>query len=140
MPKCIIIAEAEVNHNGDLTIAYQLCDAAKEAGADVIKFQTWKTENIITRDVEQTEYQAHNTGKVESQYDMLKRLELSYEDFPKIKKYCDSIGITFASTAEEKEGLVFLISIGIPFIKIGSGEIGNIPFLRYVGQKKCQLF
>lgn len=134
--RCLIIAEAGVNHNGRLDVALRLCDAAKEAGADVIKFQTWKTEKIITRSVRQAEYQITNTGKKESQFDMLKRLELSYEDFRKIKRYCDEIGILFASTADEEESLDFLIDIGIPFVKIGSGDVGNIPFLRYIGTKK----
>lgn len=136
MHKCLIIAEAGVNHNGDLNTALKLCDAAKEAGADVVKFQTWKTEAIITKTVAQAEYQQENTGVKESQFDMLKRLELSYDDFRIIKDHCDSIGILFASTADEAESLDFLISIGIPFIKIGSGEIGNVSYLRYMGSKK----
>lgn len=136
MHKCLIIAEAGVNHNGDLNTALKLCDAAKEAGADVVKFQTWKTEAIITKAVAQAEYQQENTGVKESQFDMLKRLELSYDDFRIIKDHCDSIGIQFASTADEAESLDFLISIGIPFIKIGSGEIGNVSYLRYMGSKK----
>lgn len=136
MSRCLIIAEAGVNHNGDLNTALNLCDAAKEAGADVVKFQTWKTESIITRTVAQAEYQQENTGVQESQFDMLKRLELSCDDFRKIKEHCDSIGIIFASTADEAESLDFLISIGIPFIKIGSGEIGNVSYLRYMGSKK----
>lgn len=134
--KCLIIAEAGVNHNGRLELALQLCDAAKEAGADVVKFQTWKTERIITRSVGQAEYQAINTGKKESQFDMLKRLELTYGDFRRIKEHCDGIGITFASTADEEESLDFLVDLGIPFVKIGSGDIGNTPFLRYIGTKK----
>ena len=133
--KTLIIAEAGVNHNGDVNLAYKLCDAAKEAGADVVKFQTWRTELLLTEDVAQAEYQADNTGVSESQYDMLKRLELSYEDFRKLKKHCDDIGITFASTADEADSLDFLIGLGIPFIKIGSGEINNISYLRYMGSK-----
>lgn len=136
MDKCLIIAEVGVNHNGDLNTALKLCDAAKESGADVVKFQTWKTEAIITKTVVQAEYQQKNTGVEESQFDMLKRLELSYDDFRKIKEHCDSIGIQFASTADEAESLDFLISMGIPFIKIGSGEIGNVSYLRYIGSKK----
>lgn len=139
MDRCLIIAEAGVNHNGDLNIALKLCDAAKEAGADVVKFQTWKTEAIITKTVAQAEYQQENTGVEESQFDMLKRLELSYDDFRIIKEHCDSIGIQFASTADEAESLDFLISIGIPFIKIGSGEIGNVSYLRYMGSKKMPI-
>lgn len=133
--KCLIIAEAGVNHNGSLELALKLCDAAKKAGADVVKFQTWKTEAIITNNVAQAEYQKENTGKTESQFDMLKRLELSLDDFRKIKEYCDSIGILFASTADEADSLDFLVSLGIPFIKIGSGDIGNVSYLRYIGSK-----
>lgn len=136
MSHTLIIAEAGVNHNGKLDLALQLCDAAKEVGSDVVKFQTWKTEKIITHSVAQAEYQTENTGKSESQFDMLKRLELSYDDFRKIKAHCDKIGIQFASTADEEESLDFLISLGIPFIKIGSGEITNIPYLRIMGSKK----
>ncbi len=133
--KCLIIAEAGVNHNGNFDLALKLCDAAKEAGADVVKFQTWKTENLITHNVGQAEYQAKNTGLEESQFDMLKKLELSYDDFRKIKEHCDKIGILFASTADEPESLDFLVDLGIPFIKVGSGDIGNVSFLRYIGSK-----
>lgn len=131
-----IIAEAGVNHNGDVNIAKQLCKAAKEAGADCVKFQTWQTEKIITRNVEQAEYQAQNTGCEESQFDMLKKLELSYSAFEQVKAYCDEIGIQFASTADEQDSLEFLLRLGIPFIKIGSGDIGNVSYLRYIGSKK----
>ena len=132
---CLIIAEAGVNHNGELDLALELCDAAKKAGADIVKFQTWKTEKLITRHVDQAEYQIQNTGVAESQFDMLKRLELSYEDFRVIKKHCDDIGIVFASTADEPASLDFLVDLGIAFIKVGSGDIGNISFLRYMGTK-----
>lgn len=139
MDRCLIIAEAGVNHNGDIDIALKLCDAAKEAGADVVKFQTWKTEDIITKNVAQAEYQKENTNIQESQFDMLKRLELTYDEFVQIKKHCDDIGIMFASTADESRSLDFLISIGIPFIKIGSGEIGNVSYLRYMGSKELPI-
>lgn len=132
----MIIAEAGVNHNGDVELALRLCDAAKEAGADVVKFQTWITDRLITRQVAQAKYQTSNLGVKQSQYNMLKELELSQNDFRRIKEYCDQIGIIFASTADEPDSLDFLVSIGIPFIKVGSGEIGNIPYLRYIGSKK----
>lgn len=135
MSKTLIIAEAGVNHNGDVNIAKQLCLAAKEAGADVVKFQTWITERIITKDVQKAEYQVTNTGSAESQFDMLKRLELTYEEFADVREYCENIGIQFASTADEESGLDFLVDLGIPFIKVGSGDIGNISFLRYVGSQ-----
>lgn len=131
-----IIAEAGVNHNGDVQLAKKLCLAAKNAGADVVKFQTWITEKIITTNVEQAEYQQKNTGRNESQFDMLKSLELSYDEFSEVKNYCDEIGIVFASTADEEGSLDFLVELGIPFIKIGSGDIGNISYLRYIGQKE----
>ncbi len=133
--KCLIIAEAGVNHNGKLDIALKLCDAAKEAGADVVKFQTWQTDKLLTKRVSQAEYQTLNTGVVESQHDMLKKLELSYDDFTIIKNHCDEIGIVFASTADEPDSLDFLVNLGVPFIKIGSGEICNTPYLRYMGEK-----
>ena len=136
MEHTLIIAEAGVNHNGRLDLALKLCDEAKKAGADVVKFQTWKTEKIITRNVAQADYQTENTGKQESQFDMLKRLELSYDDFKKIKEYCDKIGIKFASTGDEEESFDFLVKLGIPFIKISSGEVTNIPFLRKMGRTK----
>lgn len=133
--RCLIIAEAGVNHNGRLDLALKLCAAAKESGADIVKFQTWKTENLLTQTVKQAEYQTINTGNEESQFEMLKKLELSYDDFVEIKKYCDKIGILFASTADESESLDFLVELGIPFIKVGSGDIGNVSFLRYMGSK-----
>lgn len=133
--RCLIIAEAGVNHNNSLDQAIALCNEAKRAGADVVKFQTWKTDSIITKNVAMADYQKNNIGNSKSQYEMLKELELSYEKLRKIKKHCDEIGITFASTADEKESLDFLLELGIPFIKVGSGDVGNIPFLRYVGSK-----
>lgn len=131
-----IIAEAGVNHNGDIGLAKKLCLAAKNAGADAIKFQTWVTEKIITRNVKQAGYQVTNTGNNQSQFDMLKALELTYDEFIEIKKYCEQIGIQFVSTADEQDSLDFLIGLGMPFIKVGSGDIGNISYLRYIGSKK----
>ena len=134
-----IIAEAGVNHNGRLDLALQLCDAAKEAGVDAIKFQTWKTELIISKNTEMADYQKKNLGNDDSQYDMLKKLELSYDNFCLIKDYCDNIGIQFISTADETESLDFLCELGMPFIKLGSGEITNIPYLRYCAKKNMPL-
>ncbi len=131
--KSYIIAEAGVNHNGRLDLALHLCDAAKEAGADAVKFQTWKTENIVTASACQAAYQTENTGVAESQFDMLKKLELSYEDFRYIQDHCHRIGIDFLSTPDEEESLAFLVSLGLPFIKVGSGEVTNIPYLRRIG-------
>ncbi len=127
-----IIAEAGVNHNGKLDLALKLCDAAKEAGVDAVKFQTWKTENIVTAQARQAAYQTENTGVEESQFDMLKKLELSYDHFRYIQAYCKKIGIEFLSTPDEEESLAFLVSLGLPFIKVGSGEVTNIPYLRKI--------
>jgi len=131
-----IIAEAGVNHNGDVNLAKQLCLAAKQAGADAVKFQTWVTEKIITQNVKQAEYQVENTGNDQSQFDMLKALELTYDETREVKDYCNSIGIQFASTADEQDSLEFLLELGIPYIKIGSGDIGNVSYLRYIGSKR----
>ncbi len=139
MTKCLIIAEAGVNHNGEVNLALKLCDAAKEAGADIVKFQTWKTEKLITKNVGQAEYQSKNTKKIESQFNMLKKLELTYKEFEAVKRHCDDIGIVFASTADEPESLDFLVNLGIPFIKVGSGDIGNVSFLRYMGTKRLPI-
>ncbi|MCD6572488.1 MAG: N-acetylneuraminate synthase family protein, partial [Thermoplasmata archaeon] len=90
--KVFIIAEAGVNHNGDIRLAYKLVDAAKEAGADAVKFQTFKVENVVSKIAEKAEYQKETTNSEESQYEMIKKLELSFEDFVKIKDYCDKKG------------------------------------------------
>lgn len=131
-----IIAEAGVNHNGQLDLALKLCDAAKEAGVDAVKFQTWKTENIVTAQARQAAYQTENTGVEESQYDMLKKLELSYDHFRYIQDYCKKIGIDFLSTPDEEESLEFLVNLSLPLIKVGSGEVTNIPYLRKIGSQK----
>ncbi len=133
MERVLIIAEAGVNHNGKLDLAYKLCDAAKEAGVDIIKFQTWNTDLVITKNTRMAEYQAENLSSSDSQYEMLKKLELSYAHFRLVKEHCDNIGIRFLSTADERESLDFLIDLGIDLVKLGSGEITNIPYLRYVG-------
>lgn len=127
-----IIAEAGVNHNGQLNLALKLCDAAKEAGVDCVKFQTWQTEKIVTRKAEKATYQLENTNNAEeSQFDMLKKLELSYEDFRLVQEHCNKIGIDFLSTPDEEYSLAFLMNeLHLPLIKIGSGEVTNIPYLR----------
>lgn len=128
-----IIAEAGVNHNGRLDLALKLCDAAKEAGVDAVKFQTWKTDNIVTASARQAAYQTENTGVEESQYDMLKKLELSYTQFEEIQQYCKMIGVDFLSTPDEEESLEFLMNtLHLPLVKIGSGEVTNIPYLRTI--------
>lgn len=130
-----IIAEAGVNHNGRLDLALRLCDVAKAAGVDAVKFQTWKTEKIVTQTAAKATYQVENThSNKETQFDMLKKLELSYRQFFEIKEYCDKIGIDFLSTPDEEDSLDFLVSLHLPFLKIGSGEVNNIPYLKRIGQ------
>ena len=131
-----IIAEAGVNHNGDKNLAFRLCDAAKAAGVDAVKFQTWKTEKIVTKSAELAEYQENNiTDKSASQFEMLKQLELSYNEFVEVRDYCNHIGIQFLSTPDTEEDMDFLLGLDIPFLKIGSGEVTNIPFLRAIGKR-----
>ena len=139
MPRVYIIAEAGVNHNGRLDLAIQLCDAAKAAGVDAVKFQTWKTELIIAKNTEMADYQKANLNNNDTQFEMLKKIEMSYENFRIVKDYCDKIGIQFLSTADETESLDFLCDLGIPFIKLGSGDITNIPYLRYCAGKGLPL-
>lgn len=133
MSRVLIIAEAGVNHNGDIQIAKKLIDAAVEAAVDVVKFQTWKTELLVTKDAQQADYQIENTGIVESQFNMLKKLELSYENFRVLKNYCDVKDIIFMSTPDETESATFLAGLQDIF-KIGSGELTNLPFLRHIGR------
>ena len=123
-----IIAEAGVNHNGDINLAYQLVDAAKAAGVDCIKFQTFKSENLVSYTAQKAEYQKAATGD-SSQQDMLKQLELSFGEFVSLKEYCDRKGIFFLSTPFDFESIEFLNSIEMPFWKIPSGEVTNYPYL-----------
>ena len=123
-----IIAEAGVNHNGSFELACRLADAAKTAGVDCIKFQTFKSHNLVSRYAQKADYQKKSTGDG-SQIEMLKKLELSYEEFLKLKKYCDDIGISFLSTPFDFESIEFLNSIDMPFWKIPSGEVTNYPYL-----------
>lgn len=123
-----IIAEAGVNHNGNFELACKLVDAAKAAGVDCIKFQTFKSEKLVSHNAQKAEYQKSTTGKG-SQVDMLKKLELSYKEFITLKEYCDKIGICFLSTPFDFDSIDFLNSIDMPFWKIPSGEVTNYPYL-----------
>ena len=131
---CFIIAEAGVNHNGDLALAKQLVLAAKEAMADAVKFQTFQAKHLVTADAPQADYQARNSGKMESQYDMLKRLELPLEAFAELNRYCAELGIMFMSTAFDEESADYLAGLGMPIFKIPSGELTNIPLLRHIAR------
>lgn len=128
MMSVYIIAEAGVNHNGSFDLACKLIDAAKEAGVDCIKFQTFKSENLVSRTAQKAEYQKETTGD-SSQRDMLKKLELSFSDFSRLKAYCEKKEICFLSTPFDFDSIDFLNSIDMPFWKIPSGEVTNLPYL-----------
>lgn len=129
MGHIFIIAEAGDNHNGNFDNAIKLVDQAVEAGADCVKFQTFVTEEVISKYAEMAEYQKQNTGKEESQFEMVKRLELSFDQFERIQAYCKKRGILFLSTPFDIPSIAFLDQIGVPFFKIPSGEITNYPYL-----------
>ncbi|MCB2311695.1 N-acetylneuraminate synthase [Clostridium tagluense] len=129
-----IIAEAGVNHNGDINIAKKLVDEAVLAGVDAIKFQTFKTEKLVTEYADMAEYQKNNIGKDDSQFNMLKKLELSYENFIEIQKYCIHKKIMFLSTPFDFESADFLLSIGMEAFKISSADLTNIPFLEHIAR------
>lgn len=140
MKSTYIIAEAGVNHNGDVRLAHQLVDAAKDAGADAVKFQTFKTEKILTLSASMAEYQQKNLASQDSQFQMIKALELSYADFAGLQAYAESIGIDFLSTPDDEDSLDFLSDkLSLPWIKIGSGEVTNLPFLRKIAAKQKPL-
>lgn len=128
MNNILIIAEAGVNHNGSLETAKKLVDAAKESGADIVKFQTAKLEALASRHAPMAEYQKENMGKEGSQYDMLKKLLLSFDDFMELAGYCTERKIQFLSTPFDIESIWFLNDM-VPFWKIPSGEITNLPNL-----------
>ena len=129
----VVIAEAGVNHNGDISIAKQLVDAAALAGADYVKFQTFSAERMVTPTAGKAGYQKQTTDASESQYEMLKNLELSGEMHVQLIGHCRSRGIQFLSTGFDIESVNFLLSLGQKLIKIPSGEITNLPLLRHIG-------
>lgn len=131
--ECFIIAEAGVNHNGNIDVAKKLVDVAYEAGVDAIKFQTFKAENLVTRNAPKAEYQKQTTGSG-NQYEMLKKLELSYEDHVLLQKYCKERGIMFISTPFDFESVDLLKKLDIPLYKVGSGDLTNIPLLKYIAK------
>lgn len=131
--KVLIIAEAGVNHNGDLNLARQLIDSAAEAGADLIKFQTFNAERLVTQSAPKAEYQTRTTGKAQSQLEMLKQLELSPVMHEKLVAHCQQKKIEFFSTGFDIQSNEYLASLGAQRFKIPSGEITNLPYLRHVG-------
>lgn len=135
MSKVLIIAEAGVNHNGSLETAKQLARVAKECGADIVKFQTAKLESLVSKFAPMAEYQKNNTGKMQSQLEMLKNLLLTYEEFIELAYYCQQIGIRFLSTPFDIESIEFLSSLGCSLWKVPSGEITNLPYLEQIGKR-----
>ncbi|MGI4814676.1 MAG: N-acetylneuraminate synthase [Janthinobacterium lividum] len=132
-PICTVIAEAGVNHNGSVELAYLLVDAAADSGADYVKFQTFQAEKLVTRKAPKAEYQQRTTGKIESQFEMLKRLELPQAAFRDIASYCSHKNIGFMSTPFDIESAIFLADIGSKTLKVSSGDLTDIPFLRELG-------
>ena len=131
-----VIAEAGVNHDGDLDRALQLVDAAAEAGADAVKFQTFSADRLVTRDAPQAEYQARGMGRKTSQHAMLMRLELSEEDHFKLSKQCEKKDVMFLSSPFDERSADLLKTFDVPAFKIGSGELTNLPLLEHVARIK----
>lgn len=139
MERVLIIAEAGVNHNGDINLAYKMVDAAKEAGADIIKFQTGKPESVISKFAQKAEYQKETTSENESQLEMCRKISLKFEDHIPLKEYCDKVGIRFLSTPFDLESIEFLEKLGIGLWKIPSGEVTNLPYLIRIAQTHCPI-
>ncbi len=136
----LIIAEAGVNHNGQEKLAFELVDAAKKAGADIVKFQTFKAKRLVTANAKQCEYQITNTKREETQLAMLSRLELGYDVHHKLLNYCKKINIEFLSTAFDSESLAFLVNdLGLKRLKIPSGDITNAPLVLEHARTGCDL-
>lgn len=131
--KVFIIAEAGINHNGSVEIAKRLVDAAVRAGADAVKFQTFKAESLISKNAPKAEYQKKNTNKAETQFEMIKRLELDKNAHRELIKYCKQKGITFLSSPFDLPSIDLLNGLGLRIFKIPSGEITNFPYLRKIG-------
>ena len=131
-----IVAEIGVNHNGSIDIAKRLIDAAKDAGADAVKIQAFKTERIVTKYAEKASYQKENTRSEKSQYDMLKKLELKDEQIKELSHYAKIKSIVFLSSAFDKESVDLLSKLKVPAFKIASGEISNFLLLQYIAEKK----
>jgi N,N'-diacetyllegionaminate synthase len=141
MAKTVIIAEAGVNHNGDINNALKLIDVAADCGADYIKFQTFKTEKLVSKEAQQAEYQQRNLGSSDnaSQYDMLKKLELSEANHHILIERCKEKNIKFLSTAFDLDSLDFLHRLGLDLFKIPSGEITNLPYLKKIGKMNTRV-
>ena len=134
-----IIAEAGVNHNGSLDLAKRLADVAVDAGADAVKFQTFKTENLVSRNAKKADYQKETTDTSESQFDMIKKLELDMDIHQKLIDHCQENNIMFLSTPFDNDSVNLLSDLGLQIFKIPSGEITNLPYLRHIGSLDKQV-
>ena len=132
--KTLIIAEAGVNHNGDMQLARKLIDVAAKAGADLVKFQTFIADKLVTTHAKKAEYQNQATGEGESQHAMLHKLELTRDTHEKLIEHCENRKIQFFSTGFDTESIDLLVELGLDRFKVPSGEITNLPYLRHVGQ------
>lgn len=132
---CFIIAEAGVNHNGEIKLAKELIDVAKEARADAVKFQAFRAEELATETIAKESYQKVLTGSEETQFEMLKRLEFSKRALAELKAYSEEKGIIFLATPYDEKSADLLDEMGVPAFKIGSGEITHIPLLRHIAKK-----
>ena len=136
MSRIYIIAEAGVNHNGSLELAKRLVRAAAEAGVDAVKFQTFKADTLVSRDAPKADYQKQTTDAAESQYQMLKKLELSEESHRELKALCAQLGVAFLSTPFDITDIPFLSALDMPFFKVPSGAITDLPYLRAINAQK----
>ena len=136
MDKVFIIAEAGVNHNGSIVLAKKLVDVASEAGADAVKFQTFKAEKLVSKNAPKAHYQQESTDPTESQFEMIKKLELDVNAHKELMTYCKQKGIMFLSTPFDHASIELLNNLGLEIFKIPSGEITNLPYLRHIGSLK----
>lgn len=133
MNKVFIIAEAGVNHNGSIELAKKLIDVASISGADAVKFQTFKAEKLVSKNAQKADYQKETTNKTESQFDMIKKLELDLDTHKELISYCRTKNIMFLSTPFDHDSIELLSDLGLEIFKIPSGEITNLPYLRHIG-------
>ena len=134
MNKVFIIAEAGVNHNGSIELAKKLINVASESGADAVKFQTFKAEKLVSKNAQKADYQKQTTNNSESQFDMIKKLELDLDTHKKLISYCKTKNIMFLSTPFDHDSIELLNDLGLEIFKIPSGEITNLPYLRHIGK------
>ena len=139
MSRVFVIAEAGVNHNGDIEIAKQLVDVASEAGADAVKFQTFQADSLVCRTAKKAEYQLETTDRTETQYDMLKKLELTPQMHRELIEHCSKKNIMFLSTPFDLESIKLLSELGMQIYKIPSGEITNLPYLREIAKQQKKI-